>query len=355
MTRISLMTWAITAGLLGGGSPAVAQSSSAYASAVVEYVEGTGIPMDWLNGQLFNDPSTALGRPTADTTGDGFSTGDPFVANVPVVPANAPFRSFEVVSIGQGGRLTVQFDHPVVDDRKNPCGLDFTIFGNAFHIVAGGSSWTNGDPNGTALSATVTGEPGLVSVSQDGITWFVFSDGPYADDFAATLGRVYDPAHPDPMLGAWNFWWGGLTDPTRPLPGGLTASSLAGHTVAEVAQIYGSSAGGTGYDIGQLGLAWIQYVKIENPLGSGITPEIDALADVAPAAAPADFNCDDRVSQIDFDHFEDCQTGPGLGPPADGCENADFDDDEDVDGDDFGLFQRCYSGLTQTADPNCMD
>ncbi len=346
--------WVISAALLGGGSAAVARASSPYATEVIEYVEGEAVGVDFFDGHKFNDPSTALGRPTIDTTGDGFSTGDPTTSHVPVVPANSAFRWFEIVSIGQGGYLILKFDHPVEDSRKNPCGLDFIIFGNAFHTGSGGGFWTNGNPNNTIVSETVTREPGKVSVSQDGVTWFTFTNGPYADDFAATLGRIYDPANPDPLLGAWNLWWGGPTDPTKPLNPSFSAAGFAGHTVAEVAALYGQSAGGTGFDIGQLGLPWIEYVKIENLTSSGTT-EIDALADVAPTASPADFDCDGHVAQSDLDHFKACRTGSAVGHTPPGCENADFDGDDDVDGNDFGLFQRCISGLNLNADAECMD
>jgi hypothetical protein len=67
---------------------------------------------------------------------------------------------------------------------------------------------------------------------------------------------------------------------------------------------------------------------------------------------PADFNCSGQVDQDDFDLFQQCATGPHLGPPSDGCEPADFDQDSDVDQSDFGVFQRCWSG-TDLADAHC--
>ena len=42
-----------------------------FATEVIEYVQGTGVPNDWLPPfKPFNDPNTALGRPTLETTGD---------------------------------------------------------------------------------------------------------------------------------------------------------------------------------------------------------------------------------------------------------------------------------------------
>jgi hypothetical protein len=54
---------------------------------------------------------------------------------------------------GHGGYVTFEYDEPIYNDTNNPSGIDFIIFGNAF---AGGSA----------------PEPGAVSVSSDGNTWY---------------------------------------------------------------------------------------------------------------------------------------------------------------------------------------
>lgn len=276
-----MMTLVLALAMVAGGTAdrLLADPPSPFATEVVEYVPGTGIPVDFISGDPFNDPNTALGPPTVDTTGDDWFI--PLDEQAPVVPVYPAFRAFEIVTIGYGGHLTLKFDHPVVNDPQNPYGLDFIIFGNASQSVGEGQSWTNRNPNDVTIgSAAVSAELGLVSVSQDGLNWCTYTDGPYADDFAPTFGRRYDPNNPDPALGEWNEWWGGPTDPTLPLDPNLSSDTFVGKTVAEVAQLYAGSAGGTGFDIGVLGLDWIQYVRIENA-DLGDTPEIDAVADVA--------------------------------------------------------------------------
>jgi len=67
----------------------------------------------------------------------------------------------------------------------------------------------------------------------------------------------------------------------------------------------------------------------------------------------SDFDGDADVDQDDFNHFESCATGPLLGPPSIGCENADLDNDNDVDQSDFALFQRCVSGQDIIAPSAC--
>ncbi len=256
-----------------------ADPPSFFATQVVEYVPGTGIGNDWISGDPYDDPNTALGRPTVDTTGDDWFI--PLEEPVPVVPVYPAFRAFEIVTVGYDGYLTLKFDHPVENDPQNPHGLDFIIFGNASMSPGQGQFWTNRNPNDVTIgSADVAREPGLVSVSQDGVEWYTYADGPYADDFAPTLGRVYDPENPNESLGEWNEWWGTPTCPTLPLDPALTAETFVGKTIAEVAVLYNGSAGGTGFDVGVLGLEWIQYVRIDNT-GDG-TPEVDAVADVSP-------------------------------------------------------------------------
>jgi hypothetical protein len=332
------------------GAPAVA---SDYATKVVEYVKGGEVPMDFITMDEYDDPTTALGPPTIDTTGDDYYTGSSEHA-VPVLPVYQPFRYFEVVSIGQGGRLVLKFDQPVFDHPLNPCGIDFIIFGNTNQTINGIDRWRNGDPQLTSVRGMVAGrEPGKVSVSQDGIVWHEFSNGPFADDFAPTLGRRYDPANPDLTLPG-NLWWGEPTDPTYPLDPSLTAASFANWTVAQIAIKYGCSAGGTGFDLADVDLRWIQYVRIENPPFSGMTPEIDAVARVVPRLLP-DFDCDSDVDDDDLAFLIACSTGPGLGPPAPGCERADLNQDGHVDQVDFAIWQRCRTGPDVIFNAECMN
>ena len=276
------VAWLSLMGMAGWAS-ADPNAPSDFATEVISYTQGTGVPVDSLNMQPINDPNQAVGAPTVDTTGDGWDIplGDP----VPVVTVYPAFRSFELVSVGNDGELILKFDHPVTDDPDNLYGVDLIVFGNAQQLIGGGGAWHNGNPNDTSVTSGILVEPGIVSVAQDpNGPWYTFSDGPSADDFAPTLGRLYvdDPNDADPNLGTWNLWWGDPTDPTKPLDPNLTAADFSGMTVAEMAVAYQGSAGGTGFDIGELGLSWIQYVRIEDVDGSSATTEIDAVADAAP-------------------------------------------------------------------------
>jgi hypothetical protein len=267
-----------------------------FATEVIEYVQGNGVGYDPVDDNLYNNPQTALGRPTLETTGDGWDI--PEDVSMPVVPVYPPFRGFEVVTIGNGGRLTVKFNHHVANDQNNPYGIDFIIYGNARWQITG--KWMpESDPETVTVGREVFAEQGIVAVSQDGNNWYYFSDGPYADDFAPTASYMWDDV---------NNVWGEELDPTRPVNPALTAADFSAKSIAEIIEIYNGSAGGTGFDIGLLGLDWIQYVRIEDDSGggTGITTEIDAIADVSCCGDykhpyPAgDLSEDCRVDFVDF-------------------------------------------------------
>ncbi|MEI8195682.1 MAG: PEP-CTERM sorting domain-containing protein, partial [Phycisphaerae bacterium] len=137
---------------------------------------------------------------------------------------------------------------------------------------------------GILATSTMSVGGGVIGISQNNAAWSDFPATTYADGYAPTLGRVYDPAHADASLGSWNIWWGGATNPTVPLDPLITADTLGGHTVAATAQLYGISAGGTAVDISSLGFSSINYVRVTNPTlaGDGIVPQVDAVARVLP-------------------------------------------------------------------------
>ena len=244
-----------------------------FATEVVSYIEGAGVYdlYDPCYG-FYIDPNTALGGPTIETTGDMFIGLDVCMPVLPVYPA---WRANELVTIGQGGELVVKFNHPVGNDENNLFGIDLIVFGNArLHLLNGGFWELDSDPNTVKVNSTAYLEPGIVSVSQDGSTWYTFdsNNGLLADTFAPTASYQWDDI---------NSTWGERLDPTKPLDPNLSLSNLHAMTVVEVVETYNGSAGGTGFDIGNLGLEWIQYVRIQDDANTTGLPDIDAIADVA--------------------------------------------------------------------------
>jgi hypothetical protein len=346
-------------------------NASDFATEVVNYVEGDGVPVDFVYGTPFNHPEYALGRPTIDTTGD-YNAADPDTP-VTVIPVYQALRIWEIVSVGENGELILKFDHQVANDPRNPAGIDLIIFGNANQSI-GSTYWTNGDPAAVTISSTyVQEEPGIVSVAQyhdpqnpGPTTWYEFPDNA-ADTWAPTLGRIYDPENAPPEQPN-NGYWGAATNPLIPFNPLLGPGDFAGETVADAVKKYGYGAGGTGFDLAKVGVDWIQYVRITNPDGSSYTPEIDAVADVDPDASAPDFDLDTDIDLDDMDMFEQCRTAPGIPlsttedcipDPQNGifchCPRADLDRDNDVDQADFAILQKCFSGSDQPADPQCKE
>ncbi len=253
------------------------------------------VAADVAPGGAYGDPANALGAPSR--TVPGWNGPD-----YPATPAAPAWGGGRLVSLdsareddGACGSITVEFDHPVADDPRNPFGLDFIVFGNALHTLGGGSSFTGvGDPATVVFSTgSVAAERGLVEASADGTNWFAFADGPYADDFAPTMSRLYDPEDPDLSLfgssAITNKWWGAPSDATRPVDPSLSGADFKGRSLADYARLYDGSAGGTGFDISAfdlprdaLGRKFIRFVRITT-LDPDASTEVDAVADVAPA------------------------------------------------------------------------
>jgi len=394
-------TFALTAmiGLMTASALAQYQyNPNDFATEVVDYHAGnSGVGTDWLSGDPFTDASTALGRPTVDSTGDDWYI--PMDDPVPVNPVYPAFRSFEICTVGYDshsdgmgtvydgtGYLELKFGKKVFDNPLNPFGSDLIVFGNTFQVIGGGQGWTNGDPTATSVGPNIFNEPGAVLVSQNGQQWFRLPEpgqqqlpppggageptGPAPvtsggvargmDDFAPTLGRVYDPDNPDDSIDTpyWdNQWWGHPTNPTYPVDPAVQPADWNGMTVAAISAAYKGSAGGAGLDLQNLdpadydqlaidpdtGMKWIQYVRIEDPKDAdgnyfGVSTEVDAVADVF-ARLPGDCNLDGIVGPADLNQLLGYY---GQDPGVDWWEHGDFNGDGIVDPGDLNNLLSNY-------------
>jgi len=245
---------AVAAGLLLFISTSTLKASD-FATEVISYVPGVAVGVG--NPAPFQtNGSQAIGSPSHDTQ---------FGSQVGVFyPA---FGANEITSIGAGGELTVKFDHHVENDPNNPFGIDLLIFGNAFYV-------RNAT---TKVASSIFSEPGILSVSQDGATWFTIPSV-FGDTAFPTLGytnTVYN--------GSGNKGGTILTDFTLPVDPGFNPIGL---TEAQIEAGYNGSGGGTGVDLGAVGLDWIQYLRVSQPSTDNWSTEIDAFADVKPIIVP---------------------------------------------------------------------
>jgi hypothetical protein len=176
--------------------------------------------------------------------------------------------SLDVFSLGLGGEIVMRFDDNVIVDGS---GVDFTVFENAFLERSG------------LLTLPPFSEPGRVSVSQDGTSWFTFSacqlvigDAPYHPGCAGVYPVLsnQDPAFPHASVPT-----------TTP-----TIEDLVGQNVLTLPVPEG--AGGDSFDLADVGLGWARYVRIEGAGfvdGPAASPtagfDLDAVAAVRSAPA----------------------------------------------------------------------
>jgi hypothetical protein len=259
---------AIAASVCFPCASALARQSD-FAAEVVSYAPGVGAATGFTNA------AAALGSPER-FTGEGLIPGC-------VTPFQPAFRPDEIVSLGVGGSLVVRFDHDVVDDPRNPFGIDLLVFGNAFFTDGGA---------GSGIVAGLAAEGGRVLVSADGAEWREIR-GVDADGMYPTLGFL--------DVGPYATTPGGIeSDFLRPVDPRHAFSTLAGLDYATLLARYDGSGGGAGIDLASVGLQAIRYVRVDGPSVGGLSPEIDAFADVAPIAPSADLDGDGIVGPADL-------------------------------------------------------
>ena len=229
-------------------------SVAQFASSVVSYNSGVGFQSGYTHA------SSALGEPSRVTP--GFYGG-------PVDPFNAAYLTNQVVSIGAGGSLTVQFASPILNNPANAFGRDFNIFGNAGFVITNdldidwnfiGTPTTDGSLYGADAIST------RVSVSSDGVNFYTLNPA---------LAPLVDSLFPTDGIGDFGL----MVNPS------LNTASFAGKTLADISALYNGSGGGASFDIswaqdglGQsVSLSSVEFVRIEVLGGNA---EIDGLVAV---------------------------------------------------------------------------
>ena len=240
---------------LAGGFVLPTLTYAQFANSVYDYTEGYGVTAG------YNDPTAALGAPSTETM-------DPVYGNSPVDPFDAPYLSSQIVGVGTGGTLTLQFNTPIQNNPNNPYGLDFIIFGHA--------GFTEDSSTGTAVDGSLyTGGTSdvRVSVSADGSTFYTLNPA---------LAPQVDGLFPTDGSG----------NPFLPVNPALTAADFAGQDLAGIRALYHGSAGGAGFSLawaidsnGQsVSLPSVNYVRL-TVLSDGTPAYIDAISMVVPEPA----------------------------------------------------------------------
>ncbi len=231
----------------------VSNASAQYATSVVSYNPGIG------SSPGFTNTSAVLGEP---------SRINPFGEQTDVF--DPPYGKSQILSIGEGGSLTVQFAKPILNQPHNRFGIDFIIFGNSGFIITNDFdfntfNWVGTPATDGSLFAQNDGVT-RVSVSPDGTNFFQLDPAiaPTVDSLCPTdaSGDFHTPA-----------------DPT------LTQADFAGLTLDQIRSLYYGSAGGAGYDIAwardgsgrPVRLGSISFVRIDVLAGKS---EVDGLSAV---------------------------------------------------------------------------
>jgi len=219
-----------------------AHAQDSFADSVVSYVPGTGINSSYENS------TAALGAPDS--------------AAAITAPA---FGNTNVVGIGDGGELTLEFDSPITNDpSEHADGMDFTIFGNQFFTLSGAEITGIYDHAGLTVWVSQNDSAFYQLVAPDGL--------PHgADDLFPTQGSG---------------------NPFLPVSPSFTLSSFTGHTSAYALSLYDGSAGGSSYSISwaedasgdAVDLSSISYVRVEGSEGYGY---IDAVSRVETVPEPS--------------------------------------------------------------------
>jgi len=217
-----------------------------FASSVVSYTEGSGVDSG------YNNPDSALGAPTLY---NGYQNTDPF---------NPPYLPSDIVGIGNGGSLTLQFNTPIQNNPANPFGLDFIIFGHAGFTITNGDYSGGGITDGTLFTGGTSDVQ--ISVSADGTTFYTLNPA---------LTSQVDGLFPTDASG----------NPFLPVNPALTAADFAGQDLAGIRALYNGSAGGAGFSLawaidsnGQsVYLSSVDYVRMD-VLNDGTPAYVDAIS-----------------------------------------------------------------------------
>ena len=242
-----------------------------FAAEVVSYNSGTGFATDWSTGVGFTNKEAIIGAPARETPGEWGG---------PITPFNPPYLREQILSIGQGGEVTLKFASPIRDEPLNPFGLDFIVFGGAGFTITNGDFSGGGVTDGTLFGQADGGT--RVSVSADGEAWFVLNP---------EQAPAFDAYHPTDGGGDFGL-------PVNPV---LAKGDFAGGGLPKLAELYAGSGGGTGYDIAwavdaehtpvELGQA--RFIRLEVLSGKA---EIDAVSDVRPQTKDLAWHVEDFSS-----------------------------------------------------------
>lgn len=207
--------------------------------------------------------------------------------------------SLDVVSLGDGGRITVAFHGSLIVDGPGP---DFTVFENAFLVPSGN------------IAGRPFAEAARVSVSTDGVD---FVDFPCALDDEAGI-------HPG-CAGVYPVF-ANADEPLAPPATEPTILPITALIGAALPLDLPDGSGGDSFDLADVGLPAARFVRIVS--GPGLRPN---------GGRQAGFDLD-AIAAINW-HAATDQDTDGIDDALDNCPAIANEDQADADDDDVG--DRC--------------
>jgi hypothetical protein len=228
-----------------------------YGAEVVSYDQGSTPAVGFLGP--YTNPQAALGEPER-------ITGEPDFPSI-VTPIGGPFLPTEIVSVGEGGQITVKFSHLVLPQA----GPEIGVFENLFFHYDFNSGLVD-TPFGIEGA-----DSALVEVSRNGVHWeslgnvlfdrptngYTDLSDPFASGPGSTLSDFQQPfVAPDLSISAGRAY----SHPSNP----------------DVLDLLAGSGGGTWLDISGTGLTHVAYIRFSVPddlnAGTSLNFELDAVS-----------------------------------------------------------------------------
>jgi hypothetical protein len=193
-----------------------------------------------------NDPTAALGPPRGV---NGVAAGFPGVLD----PFNPAFEAQDIVELGAGGVLTLQFPNFV----KVGGGLEVGVVSNNLLEDASYPTGTNMNPAVVFGSNKVGGAQAEVLVSNDGVNFHSIGIQTFAEpaNFYQDVASAYQST-PGNVPADFGIPF------THPI------SDFNGLDFAHTIALFGQSGGGTWLNFASSGLSQIDYIQFKVPAGS---------------------------------------------------------------------------------------
>lgn len=215
--------------------------AAVFASEVISYEPGSGLPVEFGSGEPYDIAESALGSPD-DITGESGPTVLPNVLS----PFSAAFNRDEIVSIGEGGHLTLGLPNFAVAGA----GPEIGVVTNVNLFDSDYPSGVNTDP-----AAAFGIDDALVEVSADGTDFIALNGGnSLTFDMPANFYTNADPFDQEPPDSP------AFADFGKPNPV-TDFSQFDGTNHAEVLDLLEGSGGGTWLDLDGTGLDRIAFIR----------------------------------------------------------------------------------------------